>query len=216
MTPISTSVLSSALHWRYATKKFDATRKIPAETWTALEEALVLAPSSYGLQPWKFIVVEDPAKRALLSAASHGQRQAIDCSHFVVIAGRKNYSEADLAHYIARIAEVRGGDPDSLKGYAEIVKGSIERSRSAGLLDAWMGKQAYIALGLFLTAAALLAIDTCPMEGIEPEKFDDILGLPALGYATLCAAPAGYRAADDRYASQLKVRFSAAEVIMRA
>ncbi len=216
MTAIAASVLSSALHWRYATKKFDAAKKIPTETWTALEEALVLAPSSYGLQPWKFIVVQDPAKRALLSAASHGQRQAIDCSHFVVFAGRKNYSETDLAHFIARVAEVRGGGTGPLKGYADIITGTIVRARSAGLLDAWIGKQAYIALGQFLTSAALLAIDTCPMEGIEPAKFDEILGLPALGYTTLCAAAAGYRAADDKYASQPKVRFEAGEVILRA
>ncbi len=216
MTPISAATLSSALHWRYATKKFDPARKIPADTWTALEQALVLAPSSYGLQPWKFIVVRDPAKLEQLSAAAYGQRQPADCSHFVVFAVRKNYSEADLAHFIARTAEVRGTTPDALKGYSDIITGSLVRARQAGYLDTWMGKQAYIALGQFLTSAALLGIDTCPMEGIEPAKFDEILGLPALGYTTLCAAPAGYRATDDKYAALPKVRFEANEVIIHA
>src|SRR5580658_1680051 len=88
MTPVSTTSVTEALHWRYATKKFDPARKIPDATWAALEEALVLAPSSYGLQPWKFIVVRDHATRERLSAAAHTQRQPVDCSHFVVFAGR--------------------------------------------------------------------------------------------------------------------------------
>jgi nitroreductase len=138
----------------------------------------------------------------------------MECSHLVVIAGRKNYNEADLAHFIARVAEVRGTTPEALKGYSDVITGSLVRARSAGFLDTWMAKQSYIALGQFMTAAALLGIDTCPMEGIEPAKFDEILGLTALGYTTLCAAPAGYRAADDKYASQPKVRFKADEVIL--
>jgi nitroreductase len=216
MTPISTDSITAALRWRYATKKFDPARKIPAATWAALEQALVLAPSTYGLQPWKFVVVETPAVKEKLSAASHGQRQPADCSHLVVFSVRKDLGAGDVDRYIGRIAEVRGVPPESLKGYADLMKGSTEHARKAGTLDAWMSRQVYIALGEFMTSAALLGVDACPMEGIEANKFDEILGLSALGYGALCVCAAGYRAADDRYAAAPKVRFKAQDVILRA
>jgi nitroreductase len=213
ITPVSTQTLADALHWRYATKKFDPARKVPDATWEALEHALVLAPSSYGLQPWKFIVVRDKSTREKLSAAARGQKQPIDCSHFVVFAARKNLSAADVDHYIARTAEVRGVPVESLKGSADVMKGSAERARAAGTLDVWMARQVYIALGGFLTAAALLALDACPMEGLDAAKFDQILDLAPQGYGTLCACAVGYRSPDDAYANAPKVRFDASEVI---
>jgi nitroreductase len=213
MHSVPASSVIEALHWRYATKKFDPHRAIPADTWSALEEALVLAPSSYGLQPWKFFVVRDASTRTRLSAASHGQRQPIDCSHFVVFACRKDLGAGDVDRFIARIAEVRGVEADSLKGYGDLMKSSADNARKAGNLDAWMGRQVYIALGQFMTSAALLGVDTCPMEGIEPPLYDEILGLSALGYSALCACAAGYRAADDKYAGIPKVRFKAQDVI---
>jgi len=216
MTPVSTQTITEALRWRYATKKFDAARKIPAETWSALEEALILAPSSYGLQPWKFVVVEDTATREKLSAASHGQRQPVDASHFVVFAAKKNLDAAHVDRHVRRSAEVRGVAVETLKGFGDLMKSSTEQARKAGYLDAWMGRQVYIALGEFMTAAALLGIDACPMEGIEAPKFDEILGLTALGYGALCACAAGYRAADDKYADAPKVRFRPEDVIIRA
>jgi nitroreductase len=211
--PISTKALSDALHWRYATKKFDATRTIPDATWAALEEALVLSPSSFGLQPWKFIVVRDKATREKLSAASHGQSQPLECSHFVVFAGRKGLGAPDVDHYLARVSHVRGVPVESLKGYGDIMKGSAEHARAAGILDGWMSRQVYIALGTFMTAAALLGVDACPMEGIEVPKFDEILGLAPKGFGALCACAAGYRSPEDRYASAAKVRFDAKEVV---
>jgi len=214
MTPVPTQTVTAALSWRYATKKFDATRTIPAETWAALERALVLAPSSFGLQPWRFVVVRDRATREKLSAAAWGQRQPIDCSHFVVFAGRKGYDAKDLEHFVERTAAVRGVSKESLKGYADIIAGSVEKARQGGYLDSWLARQAYIALGLFMTSAALLGIDVCPMEGLDPAQFDAILGLPALGYTALCAGAAGYRAPDDKYAAAPKVRFRAEEVIL--
>jgi len=214
MTSLSAKAVTEALEWRYATKKFDATKKIPKETWNALERSLVLAPSSYGLQPWKFIVVGNPELREKLSAASWGQRQPVDCSHFVVFAGRKNLDAKDLERYISRSAEVRRVTPESLKGYASVISGSLDRARAGGFLDSWMARQVYIALGEFMTAAALLQVDTCPMEGLEPAKYDEILGLSGLGYGTLCACAAGYRAKDDKYATEPKVRFKESEVLL--
>ena len=214
MPSVSASAVTEALNWRYATKKFDPTKKISKETWAALEQALVLAPSSYGLQPWKFLVVDDPAIRERLSAASWGQRQPVDCSHFVVFTARKNYDGTDLERFINRSAEVRRVSHESLKGYAKVISGSLERARSGGALDSWMGRQVYIALGEFMTAAALLRVDTCPMEGLDPAKYDEILGLGSQGYGTLCACAAGYRASDDKYASEPKVRFKDSEVLL--
>ncbi|HEY5078684.1 MAG TPA: NAD(P)H-dependent oxidoreductase [Opitutaceae bacterium] len=216
MTPISADSLTEALHWRYATKKFDPSRKIPAATWAALEQSLVLAPSSYGLQPWKFVVVEAPAVKEKLSAAAHGQRQPADCSHFVVFCGRKGLDAGDVDRYVHRIAEVRGVPAEGLKHFGDLMKGSAEHARKAGTLDAWVSHQVYIALGMFMTSAALLGVDACPMEGIQAPKFDEILGLSALGYGALCACAAGYRAADDKNGKMPKVRFQAQDVILRA
>lgn len=212
-TPVPARTVTDALQWRYATKKFDG-RQIPAETWSALEEALVLSPSSAGLQPWKFVVVRDPATRQRLSAAAHGQTQSIECSHFVVFAGRKNYDDTDIERHFKRIVEVRGTTMESLKGYRDMVSGSVGRARAGGYLDTWMSRQVYIALGEFMTSAALLGVDTCPMEGIESAKFDEILGLTAMGYSALCACAAGYRAAGDKYALTPKVRFKSEDVIV--
>jgi len=214
MTPVSTHSVNDALQWRYATKKFDSSRKIPPVVWAALEQTLVLSPSTMGLQPWVFTVVEDPAVREKLSAAASGQRQPLDCSHFVVLAGRKGLDKKDIERQLARTAEVRGVTQESLKGFAAMLEGGTEKGRSDGTLDAWMARQVYIALGMFIMAASVLGVDTCPMEGFEPPKFDEILGLPARGYGALCACAAGYRSGDDKYASLPKVRFKPQDVVV--
>jgi nitroreductase len=175
------------LHWRYATKRFDPTRQLPAATWQALEQALVLAPSSFGLQPWQFLVVETPAVRRQLRAASWGQSQVTDASHYVVFAGLRTTTVDDFL----------------AKGWASTD------------LAAWNARQGYLALGQFMTAAAMLGVDTCPMEGIDMAAYDRILGLDGSRYTTLCACAAGHRAADDKYASAPKVRFAPAEVVER-
>jgi nitroreductase len=216
MTPASPTTVLEALQWRYATKKFETAKKIPADTWAALEQALVLAPSSYGLQPWKFVVVDNPGLRQKLSAASWGQTQPVDCSHYVVFAHRKNLSAADIDRFIDRVVEVRGGAKEGLKGYRDIMVEATEKARVEGYLDTWMSHQVYIALGQFMAAAALLGIDTCPMEGIERGKYDEILGLTSQAYSTLCACAAGYRSADDRYARMAKVRFAHHEVVTKS
>ncbi len=213
--PISTATLLHALHWRYATKKFDPVRKIPATDWHALEQALVLAPSSVGLQPWKFIVVTDPAMKARLRPAAWDQSQVTDCSHFVVLAVRKNLGPDHVDRHIGRMAEVRGVTPESLDKFRQMVTGNLDKARAEERLDIWQSHQVYIALGQLLASAALLGVDTCPMEGFEPEKFDEILGLVGTGYASVVCCAAGYRAADDKYATTKKVRFKPEDVITR-
>ncbi|MDI1312318.1 NAD(P)H-dependent oxidoreductase [Prosthecobacter sp.] len=207
MTPAE---LLSALNWRYATKVFDSTKKIPADTWAALEESLVLTPSSYGLQPWKFIIIQDKELREELIGHSWRQRQVVDCSHLVVMATKRAMSEVEIDANLMRIAEVRGGTPDALVGFRKMLTGTLEQGY---MTKEWAMMQAYIALGQFMAAAALLGIDTCPMEGFVPAKYDEVLGLEAQGFTTTVLCPAGYRHADDRYAALPKVRFKSSDVI---
>src|SRR5882724_1653959 len=187
MASVSPSSVREALRWRYATKKFDPAKKIPAETWAVLEEALVLTPSSLGLQPWKFVVVTDPAVKARLQPAAHHQAQTSDCSHFVVFAVRKNLDHEHIDRLFTRISEVHGVPAEALAAYRKSGSSAIERARAEGRLDTWQTFQVYIALGNFLTSAALLAVDTCPMEGIEPVRFDEILGLTGTPFSTVVA-----------------------------
>lgn len=213
MNPISVSSLLEALNWRYATKKFDPSRQIPEPQWDALLESMVLAPSSFGLQPWRFVVVENPAVRAQLPAVSWGQTQPVDCSKFVVFAQRKGLSVGDIDRFMDRTAEVRHVPREALEGYRGMILSTHKAASEQGWLDAWCARQVYIALGQAMAAAAVLGIDSCPLEGIEPAKYDEILGLGKEGYTSLCALAFGYRAADDQYAAAPKVRFARADVV---
>ena len=213
--PVSNETLLAQLNWRYATKVFDPAKKIPPADWATLEQALILTPSSFGAQPYKFIVVTDPATREKLVPISWNQRQAADSSHYVVFAAREKNTEADVDHYIARIAEVRGVTTDSLAGFKKMLMGDIVNGPRGQQSLEWATRQAYISIGNFMTAAALRGIDTCPMEGIDPAKYDEVLGLVGSGFRTVVACAAGYRAAGDKYATLPKVRFPASELIVR-
>ncbi len=212
---LSADAILAALHWRYATKKFDPARKLSDDQWAKLEGALLLAPSSYGMQPYKFLVVSDPALREQLKAAAHGQGQVTDASHLVVFAARTDITEQDVEHYMARITEVRGVERAHLEGFAKVIKGDVVNGPRHAVIQEWCARQAYIALGQLMTVAALESIDVCPMEGFDTGKVDEILGLPAQGYQAVVIAPVGHRAADDGAASLPKVRFPAEELIER-
>lgn len=206
--------LIESLEWRYATKKFDAAKKIDAKTWSMLEKALVLTPSSYGLQPWKFIVVQDQGIKDQLRAFSWNQSQVSDCSHHVVFAIKEKMDEEHISHFIEQTAKVRGMDPASLDGYKKMMMGDLVNGARSKVITEWAARQAYIALGNFMTAAAIVGVDTCPLEGIDPVKYDEILGLTGTGWKVVCACPAGFRASDDKYANAKKVRFDSSEVIV--
>ena len=215
MKSIEPHILTDHLKWRYATKIFDPAKKIPADVWAALEEALVLTPSSFGLQPWKFFVVTDPAVKEKLVAASMGQGQPRECSHHVVFAIKKNTGSVDVEKYIQRIVEVRGGAAETLGGFKKVMLNFLSRPADKFNVDEWAALQVYIALGNFMTSAALLGVDTCPMEGIDPAKYDEILGLARKGYHTFVACAAGYRSAGDKYASIPKVREKMPSVFLK-
>lgn len=210
---ITSEQVLQQLHWRYATKKFDPTRTIPEDLWQTLEQVLVLAPSSFGLQPWKFFVVRDPEIRKQLVEYSWGQTQVLEASHLVVFAIKKGMDAAYVDHYVARMSEVQGTPLEALQGFADVVKGFLTRMPDQAAIDAWAAKQVYIALGQFMACAAMLEIDTCPMEGINPPKYDEVLGLGEQGYGTVVVCPAGYRSADDKNATRPKVRFPHGEMV---
>jgi nitroreductase len=207
-TPISATTLLQQLSWRYATKKFDAERKIPAETWAALEEALVLSPSSFGLQPWRFIVVKTPETRKALQEASWNQTQVVDASHLVVLASKNDVSEEYVGDFLSLVAETRSMDLALLDTYRGMILQFVSHLSKAGKIPDWTTKQSYIALGFLLSSAALLGVDACPLEGINPQKYDELLNLSSQGYSTRVACALGYRATDDKAANLQKVRFA--------
>ncbi len=207
---LTPSALLETLAGRYATKIFDPAKTIPDDTWSALERSLVLTPSSFGLQPWKFIVVRDAALRDRLLPESWGQRQVVDCSHYVVFARRRTTTPADIDEYVSAIAATRGVAANTLDGYKAMMKGFVERHAD---LEGWAANQVYIALGQFMASCAALGVDACPMEGLLPERYDDILGLKGTRHATQVACAVGYRSTDDKYAAAAKVRFPASAII---
>ena len=210
---VSTEQLLQQLHWRYATKKFDSTKTIAPDVWQTLIESLVLAPSSFGLQPWKFFVVTNPEIRQQLLEHSWGQTQVVDASHLVVLAFKKGVDATDVDRFIENTSQVRQVAIENLQGYANVIKGFLAKPPYPLDIDEWSKRQVYIALGQFMTSAALLGIDTCPMEGFNPSKYDEILGLTEQGYASVVVCPAGYRAENDKSATQAKVRYPAQELV---
>ncbi|HUE36174.1 MAG TPA: NAD(P)H-dependent oxidoreductase [Candidatus Acidoferrum sp.] len=215
MNTINSQQLLERLNWRYATKQFDPNRKISAADWATIEEALTLSPSSGGLQPWKFVVVTDPAMRARLLPASYGQPQISAASHLVVFAAKNNFSEADVDAFIHHAAVTRGVPVESLAQYRDLLVGGIVKTLDEPARNAWARNQAYIALGNLLTSAALLGIDACPMEGFDRAQYDEILGLKAAGYASAVIATLGYRSSADKYAGAPKVRFPKEQLIAK-
>jgi len=211
---LTKETILESLNWRYATKAYDKERKITAEDWAFLEQSINLAPSSYGIQPYKLLVIENPETREKLKAAAYNQAPVTDASHFVVFAYKKTLTDADIDRYIERITEIRGQTRESLADYENAMKGSAQRAVSGGYIETWNSRQAYIALGFLLETAALLGIDATPMEGFDAAQFNAILGLE--DYSAVAIAALGYRdAGNDWLANLPKVRKAENELIER-
>ncbi len=195
----------SALEWRYATKKFDADKKINDTQLETLKKAINLAASSYGLQPYEVFIVTDPEIRAKLQVAAWGQSQVVDASHLFVFCNKTQVEDSFVDEFINRTTHERQLPADTLKGYADFMKSKIN-ALSKEQQNNWNAKQVYIALGNLLSAAAMLEIDACPMEGFEPEKFNEILGLSEKGLSAAVIATVGYRAQEDDTQHYKKVR----------
>lgn len=205
--------LLETLKWRYAVKKFDATKKIASAEWDKLEQALVLSPSSFGLQPWHFFVITNSQLRERLKVQSWNQAQVTDASHFVVFTMKRDLGKKEIAAYLDDLCQTRGLPREAMSGYEDVMIANLVDGPRAKQINEWTARQVYIALGNFMTSAAVLGIDTCPLEGIDPEQYDVILGLKEKGLSTLVCCAAGYRSADDGYAQAKKVRFPKAKVI---
>ena len=212
---MTTQDLLSALRWRYATKAFDATKKIPDDVWQTLKQALILTPTSYGLQPYRFLVIESPARRAELLGHSWNQRQVVDASHYVVFAAKVSVTEEDVEKLIAHSSRARNIAVESLGAWRGMMIGDLIRGPRSKIAHEWATRQTYIALGNLMTCAALLGVDSCPMEGFSPPDYNRVLGLENSGYAAVVCCALGYRADTDKYAKFPKVRYAEADLIHR-
>jgi len=201
------------LNWRYATKKFDNKKEVSAQDLETLLEATQLTASSYGLQPYEIIVVKDAALREELKAVSWDQPQITDASEVIVFANKTNITESYIDSYLQDIATTRDLKIEDLQGLKGMLESTIMKLNPEDQ-STWASKQAYIALGNFLSAAANLRIDTCPMEGFEPEQYDKLLGLEALNLKSVLVLPVGYRAKDDKFSEFKKVRRPISDVII--
>ncbi len=208
------SNLNESLQWRYATKKFDPSKKLTDAQLDELLEATRLSASSYGLQAYRLIVVTDPAVRAKIREHAWNQSQVTDASHLIVICPLQSIDEAYVGKYIDNIATTRGMPAEKLKGFRDMMVGSI-KAQTPEKMAAWLKCQAYIAAGFLLSAAAHAKIDACPMEGFDPAQVDVDVGLLGKNMTAAILVPVGFRAADDEAASYKKVRLSKDEFIMR-
>jgi nitroreductase len=211
--PIAPDTLLQGLEWRYATKAFDPSRTIAPSTWEALEASLVLTPSSYGLQPWRFLVITDPEIRSQLRPHSWNQSQISDCSHLVVLLSKRTITPADADRLIEATAAARGLEATALVAYRQMMQVDLIDGPRSQIIEDWAARQVYIALGNLLTSAALLGVDTCPIEGFSPADYDRILDLEGSDYRSCVVCACGHRRSDDKYASLAKVRYPATDLI---
>ncbi len=209
---MTNEAIENSLGWRYAVKKYDSEKKISNSDWATLTSSLVLSPSSYGLQPWKFIVVETPAIREKLREVSWNQSQVTEATKFVVFASKERVSEADVQTYVEKIASVRDLPVASLGGFKDMMVSKVT-TQTAEQAIAWTQRQAYIAMGFLLETAALLKIDATPMEGLDAAVYDKILGLEGTGYKAVAAVALGYRHKEDGMQTLKKVRFDSSDVL---
>lgn len=200
-------------NWRYATKKFDATKKITTEDLNTLKEAIRLSSSSYGLQPYKVIIVENTELRAKIQPVAWGQSQIVDASHLIVFANRTTINDTEIDAFFKKMSETREIPLETLSGYQGFMKGKINEL-SEDAQNIWNSKQTYLALGNLLNAAAELKIDVTPMEGFSPVDVNEILGLNALGLNASLIATVGYRHTEDATQHLKKVRKSNEELFI--
>ncbi|WP_348771769.1 NAD(P)H-dependent oxidoreductase [Maribacter sp. MMG018] len=193
------------LKWRYATKKFDPTKNIGTTDLEKLQEAIQLSVSSYGLQLYKVLVIKDQKLREQLKEASWNQSQITEASHLFVFCNYIERSEKHIDDYIQATATIQGTPLEKLMPYGDFIKNSLSQKSDSEWIS-WSEKQTYLALSNLLMACAELKIDACPMEGFEPDKYNEILGLKKKGLNAAVIAPVGYRSEEDHTQFRTKVR----------
>lgn len=205
--------MNDHLNWRYTTKKFDPLKKVTEEDFAGLLEVLRMAPSSYGLQPWKFAVVRDPSLRAHIKDYSWGQSQVTEASHLIVFCSLTRMDPEYISRYITRVSQIRSVDRATLEAYERSMHDFL-RSQPSEEMSQWMKRQVYIPLGMLIAECARRKIDASPMEGFDSRKVDEALGLDREGVTSVALCGIGYRASDDRYANLKKVRFESSELFI--
>lgn len=209
------STIIDALQWRYATKRFEEGKSVSGADIETLKQAVNLTATSFGLQPFRLLVIDDAGLKEKLREVSYNQPQLTESSHVFVFAAKKDMSPEYIEDFIRLMASERGVPYDKLEGYADYIKGSVA-GKDPEFIENWNKRQAYIGLGTLLAAAGELKIDTCPMEGFEAAKYDDILGLTERGLTATVIAPVGYRSAEDQTADAVKVRLPLEEFVIEA
>ena len=204
--------IQNALLWRYATKKYDVSKKLTTKQFDTVIDSMRLAPSSTGLQPWGFVDVQTPELRLKLRAAAWNQSAITDADHLIVMCSIKDLGEKNVDEYIESVSKTRGVAVDSLNGYKDMIMKNIA-GKTAEQIEDWSTKQVYIALGFGLLTSALANIDSTPMEGFDKKKFDEILGLEAKGLKSQVLLAVGVRASDDETANYKKVRYGRDRVV---
>lgn len=197
------NILIDKMHWRYATKKFDAAKTVPGDKLERILEAVRLAPTSSGLQPFELIVVTNPAVRAQIRAVGYDQAQITDCSHLLVFAAWDDTTPERIDTMFDLANTVRGTNNPHWEQYRGMLKGIYAARGTAGNFDA-AARQAYIGLGAALIAAAFKEVDATPMEGFDPAAVDGILGLSERRLRSVVIVPLGYRDAQEDWLVNLK------------
>ena len=200
------SIIES-LNWRYATKKFDASKRISDEDLETIKASLRLTATSYGLQPMKFLIVENPEIREKLKTASYGQTQLTDASHIIVLCSYLDVLDTHVDDYMQDVSTTRNIPLEATKPFGDYIKGAITHF-TPEQKTTWTSKQTYIALGQALHTCALLRIDSTPMEGFNPAGYDEVLGLSAQNLRASLVLAVGYRHEEDKNQHQAKVRKS--------
>ncbi|MAN59574.1 MAG: NAD(P)H-dependent oxidoreductase [Flavobacteriaceae bacterium] len=201
------------LSWRYATKKFDPERRIPDEKLDIIKEAFNLTATSYGLQPLRMMVIEKKSVKEALVPLTMEQRQVADASHVLVLCVENTLDSSFIKNYFNRVETTRNTPRAILKPFEKFLVDSFSE-KNPEEIQQWMEKQAYIALGNLLTVCALEEIDTCPIEGFEPEQYDEYLNLREKGLRSVVVIAMGYRAEDDFFSEMKKVRRGVENVVL--
>lgn len=206
--------VNESLRWRYATKAFDPQKKVSEEQLQQILEAGNLAPTSYGLQPFKFIVIENQELQDKLVPFSYNQNQISEASHIIVIAARTDIDIDYVNEYVTRIEKTRGLPEGSVAEYGKMMAGTVS-SLSEEAKETWNNRQGYIALGMMMSAAAALGVDSCPMEGFVAGEYDKMLGLTELNLRSIVLLPVGFRSDEDKTQHNEKVRWPLSEIVIK-
>ena len=204
--------IHEALDWRYAVREFSP-EKLDGQTVETLVDAARKSASSYGLQPYKILIVESKPVRKDLLPYSYGQQKVLDCSHLIVFAAQTDIGDHTVDRYVAQLVKTRGVPADDISSYVKHMKQALA-AKSREEKRVWAHQQAYIALGTLLTAAASMRVDSCPMTGFDHQAYDDVLGLAKLGLETTAIVALGYRSARDRTSGLPKVRFDYGDMVI--